>query len=106
MKVFYYNFLTFLYHFTTVVYAQTFPVIIYSFSQWHFFILTAAIAVGNAHFGQGNGTIWLDDVSCTGREANISECRHPEFGIQNCAHNQDAGVQCQAGITVGCSFDM
>ena len=71
-----------------------------------FFVPTAAIAVGSAHFGQGNGTIWLDNVSCTGRETNISECRHPGFGIQNCAHNKDAGVQCQAGITVGCSFDM
>ena len=65
-----------------------------------FSLITAAIAVGDAHFGPGSGQIWLNNVNCAGREAELSECRHPGFGVLSCSHNNDAGVQCQAGITV------
>ena len=42
----------------------------------------------------GSGQIWLDDVSCTGREQNLSSCHHREWGIHECLHADDAGVEC------------
>ncbi|XP_028416711.1 deleted in malignant brain tumors 1 protein-like, partial [Dendronephthya gigantea] len=42
----------------------------------------------------GSGQIWLDDVRCTGEEENISRCSRSEWGINNCDHSKDAGVEC------------
>ncbi|XP_015198367.2 deleted in malignant brain tumors 1 protein-like isoform X1 [Lepisosteus oculatus] len=55
---------------------------------------TAVSAPGSAHFGQGSGKIWLDDVSCSGSESSLTQCTHPEFGTHNCGHGEDAGVVC------------
>uniref|UniRef100_A0A673VZR0 SRCR domain-containing protein n=1 Tax=Salmo trutta TaxID=8032 RepID=A0A673VZR0_SALTR len=51
----------------------------------------ALSAPHQAHFGQGNGTIWLDDVRCTGSESNLTRCSH---NGHNCNHGEDAGVVC------------
>ncbi|XP_040005286.1 macrophage receptor MARCO [Xiphias gladius] len=42
----------------------------------------------------GSGTIWLDDVRCLGTESDIFNCPHNGIGVNNCQHNEDAGVQC------------
>ena len=56
----------------------------------------AVASYGGAHFGQGNGTIWLGDVQCTGREDSLSSCSHNGWGSPlRCTHEQDAGVVCQ-----------
>ncbi|KFQ92479.1 Deleted in malignant brain tumors 1 protein, partial [Nipponia nippon] len=47
-----------------------------------------------AHFGQGQGPIWLDNVRCTGTEAALSECRAKSWGVHGCKHEEDAGVIC------------
>ncbi|XP_040891432.1 deleted in malignant brain tumors 1 protein-like isoform X4 [Toxotes jaculatrix] len=60
----------------------------------------ARSAPHSAHFGQGSGLIWLDDVMCTGNESKLIECRHRTFGSHNCGHGEDASVVCEAGATV------
>ena len=48
----------------------------------------------SAIFGQGNGTIWMGDVRCTGNERSLTECHQSGWGKQNCEHSKDAGVVC------------
>uniref|UniRef100_A0A671KPI8 SRCR domain-containing protein n=1 Tax=Sinocyclocheilus anshuiensis TaxID=1608454 RepID=A0A671KPI8_9TELE len=55
---------------------------------------TAVSAHGSAHFRQGSGQIWLDDVGCSGSESLLSQCSHPSIGTHNCGHHEDAGVVC------------
>ena len=42
----------------------------------------------------GSGRIWLDDVKCTGKEKYLANCTHRGWGIQDCSHDEDAGVGC------------
>lgn len=45
-------------------------------------------------FGLGSGTIWLDDVSCTGSETRLVSCSNRGVGIGNCDHSQDVAIYC------------
>ncbi|XP_046721607.1 uncharacterized protein LOC124396545 isoform X3 [Silurus meridionalis] len=54
----------------------------------------AISAPRNAHFGQGSEPTWLDDVQCTGTETVLDKCSHRGFGVEDCGHEEDAGVVC------------
>jgi len=56
---------------------------------------SSGTAVYSAGFGQGSGTIWLDNVVCTGSELTLASCGHLGVGVtRSCAHWEDAGVRC------------
>ncbi|MGH0132861.1 UNVERIFIED_CONTAM: hypothetical protein FKN15_050909, partial [Acipenser sinensis] len=59
---------------------------------------SAVTATQEARFGEGNGTIWLDDVNCRGTEMFLLGCRSSTPGLHNCEHNEDAGVICSAEL--------
>ena len=49
----------------------------------------------SAYFGEGSGSILLDNVTCTGSESSLASCGHLGVGItRSCSHSEDAGVRC------------
>ena len=57
--------------------------------------LHGGYAYYNAHFGQGTGVIWLDNVGCSGSEPSLDQCSNREWGnLRSCSHAEDAGVRC------------
>ncbi|ERE80680.1 deleted in malignant brain tumors 1 protein [Cricetulus griseus] len=51
-------------------------------------------ALGNSHFGEGVGSIFLDNVQCQGSETSLGQCQHQAFSVHNCGHHEDASVIC------------
>ena len=61
---------------------------------------TDAVAFSGAHFGVGVGTIYLDEVGCTGHEIQLTRCPRSSSVVCRYAHSEDAGVRCQGLDTV------
>ena len=62
-------------------------------------LCTGGAAHSNAHFGAGNGPIFLDDVQCSSSSNQLLECVSKPILSHNCFHSSDAGVGCE-GIIV------
>ncbi|PIK42354.1 putative deleted in malignant brain tumors 1 protein-like isoform X1 [Apostichopus japonicus] len=54
----------------------------------------AVRARSSAHYGEGSGRIWLDDVACADSSLSLQDCPMSEIGVHNCNHKEDAGVKC------------
>ena len=50
-------------------------------------------ARSGAYFGQGSGSILLNNVNCSGNESSIFGCDN-RYDVDGCSHHQDAGVVC------------
>ena len=66
----------------------------------HFFYFLAqhstdAVEFASAHFGSGTGTIYLDNVGCSGSESRLIDCSRNSVVSCFNGHLEDAGVRCQ-----------
>lgn len=57
-----------------------------------------AIAVTSSEFGLGNGPVLIHDVTCSGYEHNLLDCRNGGIERNSCSHSRDAGIVCSAGM--------
>lgn len=60
---------------------------------------TNVVAYDNAHFGQGAGPIYFDNLECSGSEIDLFRCKRRPIGVHYCSHSEDAGVQCGINIS-------
>ncbi|XP_045710484.1 deleted in malignant brain tumors 1 protein-like [Phyllostomus hastatus] len=54
----------------------------------------ALSAPAQSFFDGGTGHIALDDMRCTGNEAQVWQCAHSGWFSHNCGHHEDAGAVC------------
>ncbi len=62
------------------------------------FLTLGATAITSG-FTDGTGSIWLDNVQCSGDEARLVNCNARPIGQHNCGHIEDAGVYCTSELT-------
>ena len=51
-------------------------------------------------FGLGDGTIFLDQVFCSGNESRLFDCRNSGVGVHSCTPGSDAGVVCPGNLNM------
>ena len=55
-----------------------------------------ALSFSAAYFGEGSGSILLDDVGCSGTEEALLNC---SYSNHNCGHSEDASVRCKSSYS-------
>uniref|UniRef100_A0A3Q3CPF4 SRCR domain-containing protein n=1 Tax=Haplochromis burtoni TaxID=8153 RepID=A0A3Q3CPF4_HAPBU len=66
---------------------------------------TAVKTPQSAQFGAGTGQIWLDNVTCSGNESSLTDCKHSGFVIKKCERGQSATVICSGEKNFGSSTE-
>ena len=54
-------------------------------------------------FRRGSGFVWLDNIACTGYEANLLQCRSNGLGVVSSSchdHSNDANIICSSEYTM------
>ncbi|XP_063406054.1 neurotrypsin-like [Mytilus trossulus] len=52
----------------------------------------SGILLRSEFVNDGNETIWLDDVTCSGNESRLIDCTYDKS--HNCHHGEDVGIDC------------
>ncbi|XP_078311356.1 neurotrypsin-like isoform X1 [Crassostrea virginica] len=55
---------------------------------------------GASVYGEASGTIWLDDLVCTGSETSITQCQFNGWGVHDCGHSEDVAINCSSAVSV------
>ena len=53
-----------------------------------------ASVVKTAYPKVSEDVIWLDNVRCEGTEPSVEECKHHDWGTNNCDHDEDVYIKC------------
>jgi hypothetical protein len=57
------------------------------------YTLTSWSVVSNSNTDDGSGTVWLDNLGCSGSESSLVDCSHAGWGATD-GHSEDVGVSC------------
>ena len=65
-------------------------------NYWCYSLTGISIAYRDAssRFGSVSGSVFLDELSCSGTESALLDCRARPLGLAECNTDQVAGVQC------------
>lgn len=53
-----------------------------------------AIFLSGGRYSAGVEPTWLDNVRCSGSESRLEHCVHNGWMIEDCSHDEDAGILC------------
>ena len=56
----------------------------------------SGFAYESTFFGQGSGSILLNNINCNGYESTLASCSHAFGSTEKCSHSEDAGVICSS----------
>ncbi|KAG2499954.1 hypothetical protein HYH03_002239 [Edaphochlamys debaryana] len=52
------------------------------------------VAAPQLKYGLGRHVVWMDEVNCTGDETRLDACPFDGWGVTDCSHFNDVGVEC------------